>query len=359
MSRVLIVEDDETLRRSVRRSLEGAGHEVLEAGAVPEARSLLYEVGIELVLCDITLPGDSGLELVRWLSYALPEVAVVMLTGMDDPAVAREALEMGAYGYLVKPTRPNEVLINVVSGLKRRELELARRQHVRELEAKLLVRGTALRDMVKQLEQAKASVAGAEQEAVDRLVTALTLRSEETGAHIRRVGRYAAVLAERCGIEAWSGDEMRMAAMLHDVGKIGIPDAILLKPGHLDAEEFEVIKRHCALGYALLAEGQARVLELGACIALAHHERWDGAGYPSGLHGQRIPVEGRIAAVADVFDALTSHRVYRPAMSFDQATEILLTERGRQFDPDLVELFLDSLEAIAMIRSDHPDHAAA
>jgi putative two-component system response regulator len=284
---------------------------------------------------------------------------VIMLTGVDDPAVATEALAIGAHGYLVKPIAPNEALINVVSGLRRRELELERKAYVRELEAKILTRTSALRDALQRLEQTEASARYAERDTVDRLVTALSLRSEETGAHIRRVGSYSQLLARRSGANSWSEEQIRLAAMLHDVGKIGIPDAILLKPGPLNDEEFTIIKRHPALGSSLLAEGESPLLRLAAEIALTHHERWDGRGYPHGLAGDAIPVFGRIAAIADAFDAMTSDRVYRPALPVGEALSEIRGERGRQFDPTLVDAFASALDELGSIRDDYPDAPAA
>jgi putative two-component system response regulator len=206
-----------------------------------------------------------------------------------------------------------------------------------------------------QLELREASVRDAERDAVDRLVTALTIRNEETGAHIRRVGRFASLLARRAGVRLWSDDEICLAAMLHDVGKIGIPDSILLKPGPLDPDEREIIKRHSMLGNRMLADGHSPVLILGAQIALSHHERWDGTGYPHGLAEDEIPIAGRIVAIGDVFDALTSHRVYRSALPLPDAIEEMRREAGRQFDPGLLELFFGATDQLTAIRAAHPD----
>jgi putative two-component system response regulator len=278
-----------------------------------------------------------------------------MLTGVDDPAVAEEALAIGAHGYLVKPIAPNEALINVVSGLRRRALELERREYLRELEAKILTRTSALREALQRLEETEATARHAERDTVDRLVTALSLRSEETGDHIQRVGLYSQLLARRSSVNGFSEDQICLGAMLHDVGKIGIPDAILLKPGPLTDDEFAIIKRHPALGRALLAEGESPVLRLGAEIAMTHHERWDGRGYPRGLAGDEIPIFGRIAAIADVFDALTSDRVYRRAMPISDAIALLRAERGGHFDPQLIDLFISSVDELDAVRGDHPD----
>ena len=355
MARLLIVDDEPMVRRPLRRTLERGGHQVLEAANVAEARALLEAEPIELVLCDVNMPGGSGLELVRAIADGDSDAAIVMLSGVDDPAVANEALAIGAFGYLVKPIGGNEALINVSSNLRRRELELSRRQYVEELESKVLNRTAALRDALGQLELGRATLQHAERDAVDRLVAALTIRSEETGAHIQRVGRYTSLLARRAGVNGHSEDEFCWAAMLHDVGKIGIPDSILLKAGPLDREERTIMKRHAALGSELLADGSSPVLVLGAQIALTHHERWDGKGYPHGVAGEAIPAAGRVAAIGDVFDALTSDRVYRQAMPVAEAAAQMGAERGRQFDPDLLDVFLGALDDFEAIRAAHPD----
>lgn len=354
MARLLVVDDEALLRRALRRTLERAGHEVVEAADVASARELLSRTdGIELVFCDVGLPGESGLELVRSLEGS--DIASVMLTGIDDPGVADSALAVGAYAYLVKPLGPNEVLINVASALRRRDLELAHREYLRELENKVVLRTSALRDAVETLQRNAPHARLVEQEIIDRLVAALTLRSEETGAHMRRVGLYAAHLARITAPSRWSGHEIRVAAMLHDVGKIGIPDSVLLKPGRLTEEEFEIMKRHCVLGESLLKGGGSQLLTLAAEVALTHHERWDGTGYPNGLTGQEIPLSGRIVMLADVFDALTSHRVYRDAICLRDALRIIEAGRGTQFDPDLVSAFTSQPEALEAIRGSNPE----
>jgi putative two-component system response regulator len=352
---ILVVDDEAPLRRALRRTLERAGYGVTEAANVAEARRILEVEPIALVFCDVNMPGESGLALVRTAVARDSDIAVIMLTGVDDPAVAEEALTIGAHGYLVKPIAPNEALINVVSGLRRRALELERKAYVRELEAKILTRTSALRDALHRLERTQATARHAERDTVDRLVTALSLRSEETGSHIRRVGYYARLLAQRRRVNGFSEEEICLAAMLHDVGKIGIPDAILLKPGPLTDEEFAIIQRHTSLGRALLAEGESPVLRLGAEIAMTHHERWDGGGYPGGLAGETIPIFGRIAAIADAFDAMTSDRVYRKAMSIPAAITEIQAERGRHFDPALADVFVSAVDELSAIRGEHPE----
>ncbi|MCA1844514.1 MAG: response regulator [Actinobacteria bacterium] len=355
MSRILVADDEEGIRRLLRRTLERNGHTVTEAVDVTEAAERLATEPFDLLLCDINMPGGSGLDLVRQVDAELPNTVVMMVTGVDDPAVAEEAMAMGAYGYMVKPFKANEAVIHVAGALRRRELELAQRRHFKELESKVASGTTALRQALSRLERTEETARSAERETADRLVTALVLATEETEGHIERMSRYAAALAERRGLDAWTSEEFRLAASLHDIGKIGVPAAILLKPGPLTEEEFEVVRRHPNLAAELLTEGTSQTSALGARIALTHHERWDGAGYPTGLAGEAIPVEGRIAAVADAFDALTSDRVYRRALPVEEALTVLRAERGAQFDPALLDLFEESIDEMLAIREAYPD----
>jgi putative two-component system response regulator len=355
MAHLLIVDHEDDVRNSLRLVLEGRGHSVREAAGVVGARERLEAETFDLVLYELNMAGESGLELVRQVAAELPDTAVVTVTNVDDPVLAEAAMAMGAYGYLVKPIGTNEVLINVDSALRRRDLERAHRSHMDELESKVLSRTTALRQALQQLEQAETRSHLAGRETAERLVAALTLRSEETGGHIERMSRYGAALAARAGLDAWTDDEFRVAAMLHDVGKIGVPDAILLKPGPLSEIEHAAIRRHCQLGVSLIGESRSRVLVLGTRIALTHHERWDGTGYPAGLAGEAIPVEVRVTAIADVFDALTSDRVYRSAVAPDQAMSMMRAERARHFDPAMLDLFEADLAGMVAIRDQYPD----
>jgi putative two-component system response regulator len=358
VARVLVVDDEVVVCRAIERILKAAGHDCRVANSVAEARAELSRLPFQLVLCDVNMEGESGLALVAEVSRELVDTAVVMVTGVDDPAVARQAITLGAYGYLVKPFTPNEILIQAEGALRRRTLERARRFHTEELEAKLLDRSAALRGAFRQVEEAQASASVAHHEMVERLTMALTLRDEETGRHIERVGRYAALLGDHAGVRDWPAEDLRMAAMLHDVGKIGVPDMVLLKPSALSEDERVMIRRHPEIGHRLLEAASNQALRLGASVALSHHEWWDGTGYPQLLAGEAIPIEGRLTAVADCFDALTSDRVYRPALSLDEATAAMERERGTHFDPRLLDVFLARLDQFWQIRQELPDPEA-
>jgi len=358
MAIILVVDDDPQVRAVLRRLAERAGHQVLTADSVSHARRTLAAQDVNLVICDSSLPGEDGIVLVREIAAQLPDTAVFMLTGVDDPDLAQQVLELGATAYVMKPFAPNEILINIANSLRLRELEQERRRHLRGVETTLIDRTQALQAALCELESAGSDdLDGSAHDLADRLTSALTLRSEETGAHIDRMSQYAVILAEAHGV-AWPAETVRIAGMLHDVGKIGVPDAVLLKPGPLTPAEFELVKRHPEFGFRLLANSAAEPVRLGASIALTHHERWDGGGYPRGLAGERIPIEGRIAAVADVFDALTSNRVYRAAMPITDAVRMLEDGRGTHFDPNLVTHFIGALDEILAIRDRYADPPA-
>jgi len=354
--RLLVVDDDDAFRATMVRVLGAAGYECDEAANADDARRRLEDSDIAAVLCDIRMPGTSGIELLRWIAADFPAIAVVMTTGIDEPATAQLAFEIGAYGYLVKPFTRNEVLIALAGAMQRQELEVVRAAEMRALQRRL-ERLRMLRNVVVDIERTGPTDADAE--TMERLARAVSLRDEETGAHIERMSRYAAVLSDTLGLPHHTRDEIRLAAALHDVGKIGVPDTILLKPSALTPDEYVVMQRHSQIGYQLLAESDSHLLALAAKVALEHHEWWDGSGYPHGRHEEEISPEARVAAVADVFDALTSHRVYRAAMSVDDAVAVMTELRGRQFEPRALDGFLDSLAEFAAIRAEHPEQEDA
>ena len=333
LDRVLVVDDEEPVRRMIARMVTSGGEWDCETAAdAAEARMLLARRGFSLVICDVNMPGESGTDLTRWIREHHPDVAVLMATGIDDPQLAQSVLELGAYGYLVKPFKRHEVQINVANALGRRRLELENRDHRALLEQRVEERTQELRR--------------SREETIRRLSLAIEFRSRETGEHVERIGNGAAVIARRLRLNPGRCELIRLAAPLHDVGKIGISDEILLKPEPLTPAERKRMENHAEIGYRLLTGSGSDLLETAATIAWTHHERWDGIGYPRKLAGEAIPIEGRITAVMDVFDALTHDRVYRPAMTLDRALEIIRDGRKRHFDPGVVDAFLATLDEL-------------
>jgi putative two-component system response regulator len=333
----------------VGRVLERAGYDWTPARSVVDARERLAESEFSLLLSDMNMPGESGLELVEHVRAEYPRTAAIMVTGEDNPQVASAALELGVYGYIIKPFTANQITIAVDNALRRRELEIENEAHREALEQIVRVRTTALERSAKQLKLTR-------EETIRRLSRAVEYRDEETGGHTERMSRYCAVLARRAGLDA---ESLRVASPMHDVGKVAVPDDILLKPGRLTPEERRQMELHTVIGYEILSGSGSALLELAATIAWTHHEKFDGSGYPRGLVSSAIPLEGRAAAIADVFDALTSDRSYRPAFTVEAALEMMREERGRHFDPELLDLFFDAIEDVIAIRNRFSDESVA
>ena len=347
------------MRSLADRLLTAAHYLVVQASSVEEARSLWDQHRPEVALVDLSLAGEPGSTLLKEKWVRDIDTVVVVLTGSDDLDLADEAFEQGAYGYLVKPFTTNELLMQVSSALRRRRLERAVIDQVQELERKVVESATWVSDLRVRLEAVTSGSSLADEQTIEHLKSAVSLRDDQTGRHIERVSLTAAALADWRGFVVDPAPAIRLAAAMHDVGKIGIPDWVLLKPGRLSADERTIIERHCELGHALLSVSSSPVLKLAASVALNHHERWDGDGYPNRRHADEIPLEARITSVADVFDALTRDRVYRAALPVDTAADIMLRDRGGLFDPELLDLFLDRLDDVLAITKDLADPPTA
>jgi len=354
--RILIVDDEETIRQQLGRLLTMHGYNCTLAADAQEARRHLAQKHFALVLCDVNMPGESGMELIKHiLLLEFPFTAAVMVTGVDDPLIADIALKSGAYGYIIKPYEANEVLINVANALRRRQLEIENQSQLDKLEDMVMERTEALRRKIRQLEKAHEEVRLSREETVQRLALAAEFRDTDTARHLQRMSLYCAVLARRYGLEPDRCELIRIASPMHDIGKIGTPDHILLKPGKFSPEEFEVITRHSEMGRHILDGSRAELLKLAAMIAWTHHEKFDGTGYPRRLSGEAIPLEGRIAAIADTFDALTTKRVYKPAFSVEQTLDIMRESRGKHFDPSLLDTFLGAVDEVLVIKDQFSD----
>lgn len=350
---ILVVDDEAPVRRILSRALQRLGHECVEASDANEARAAIANRRFELVLSDVNMPGDSGIDLIKDLFQADPHLALMMVTGVDDPSLAEEALALGAYGYIIKPFEMNEIVIGVSNALRRRSLEIENARHRQHLEAMVKERTAGLWKAVQQLEQARDDLRSSQAETVHRLSLAAEFRDDETGAHIQRMSQYCGVLAQKVTGDAERAELLQVASVMHDVGKIGIPDSILLKPRKLTPDEYEAMKQHALVGHRILSGGSSELLQLAASIALTHHEKVDGTGYPHGLSGDDIPIEGRIAAIADVFDAVTTDRVYRKAFTLAGALQIMREGRGTHFDASLLDAFFDSMDLVLRIKQEN------
>jgi putative two-component system response regulator len=327
--RILAVDDQDVNLMFLRRTLERAGcHHVITEKDPARVPAVFLQTEPDLVVLDLHMPGMDGFELMERLAPIAggrTGVPFLVLTGDGGEEIKRRALETGARDFLTKPFSPTELLLRVRNLLEVHQLHRRLREQNSSLEQQVAQR-------TRELEQARLEV-------LARLALAAEYRDDATQEHAWRIGRTCGLLARLIGLDDRQVELIERAAPLHDIGKIGIPDAILLKPGGLTEEEFAEMKRHTTIGTEILSGSSSALLGLAEQIALTHHERWDGNGYPAGLRGEEIPLPGRIAAIADAFDALTHKRPYKLAWPVDQAVREVLAQRGRQFDPHLIDVF--------------------
>ena len=331
-ARILIVDDEEDNVELVRRILESDGFSAIESTNDPrEVADRVLDFEPDLILLDILMPHMNGYEVLGRLGEPDLEDAscpVLVLTSDHSRQAQRQAWMAGSKDYVTKPLSPSEVRMRVRNLIETRLLHLELKEHNELLEDRV-------QERTAELEEARMQV-------LFRLARAAEYRDDETGQHTRRVGRSAATIARTLGLEKDEVSRIRLAAPLHDVGKIGIPDRILLSCERLSDDEFRVMQTHCSIGADLLASEGVPLLDLAAEIALNHHERWDGTGYPNRVGGDEIPVTGRIVAVADTFDALTHARPYKKAWPVEAAVKEVEDHSGRAYDPEVVEAFQEA-----------------
>jgi putative nucleotidyltransferase with HDIG domain len=337
-STVLVVDDEEAIRAYLSAVLKFEGYDCRTFGGSSAALDYLAsaEHPADLMLTDIKMPGMTGIELLRTVKQLKPKMPVILVSGLYELALAIEALEYGADDYLKKPVRPRDVLTAVGKYL------------TPDTEAQEELIQEALRDFLASREDPHGS------EHIAAIFRSLGFRRYETFQHSKRVAAYSRLFGERCGLPEADLERLELGALLHDIGKIGIPRNVLLKPGSLTDEEWRVMRTHPSIGHRMMARFPE--LDREADVVLAHHERWDGGGYPSGLKGDEIPLFARLFSIVDAYDALTSDRPYRPAQGVDAAKKEIAAGAGDQFAPALVEVFLGIPDvALEMIRERYPD----
>jgi response regulator RpfG family c-di-GMP phosphodiesterase len=334
---VLVVDDDTAVRELLADGLESFGYATVQASGIDEAFEIVKGQPLRLVLSDIDMPGGDGIQLLNRVKRYAPDLDVIMVTGAIDADTAIQAIRQGASDYVTKPFNLDEVQIVVERTLEKRRLILENRAHQEHLEELVAQRTKELLEKKDEVEKLYSELEGTYEATLQALVTALDLRDNETHGHSYRVVEYAVVVAERMGVSPEEAAWIRRGAILHDVGKIGVPDAILRKPDKLTPEEWVEMRRHPEMGYQMLKH--IPFLKPALDIVLYHQERYDGTGYPFGLAGDAIPLGARIFAVVDTFDAMTSDRPYRPALSMDAVRAEIERCTGTQFDPKVVEAF--------------------
>jgi putative nucleotidyltransferase with HDIG domain len=330
-TKILIVDDDGSVRDVIAVLLGEEGYACSTVSSAEAALDAARQTEFPLVISDVRMPGRDGFWLLERMRDSHPDTAVVMLTAYGDTEAAVECLRNGAADYLLKPPKVTELIRAIERALGRRRLELARQKYRRSLENRV-------REKTAELSRALRDLEATYSQTLWSLVAALDAREHETGDHSQRVVRYSLAVARRLSLPERELPDLGRGALLHDIGKIGVPDAILLKPGKLDEAEWAEMKRHPRIGYEILRS--IDFLERSAEVVLSHQERWDGGGYPRGLRGEEIPIAARIFAIADTYDAMTSDRPYRRALSAEAARDEIARCAGTQFDRRCAEAFL-------------------
>ncbi len=328
---ILIVDDDAAVRDVISVLLAEEGYVITSAPSAEQAIELVGHDQVHLVISDLKMPGHDGLWLLDQMRKEHPDTSVIMLTGFGDTEAAVECLRRGATDYLLKPPKITDLIRSIERALSRRRIDLARRRYQKRLERKVA-------DKTQELMQALEELEGSYQTTLLALLAALDAREHETSDHSQRVVRFTKAVAKVIGFDGKDLGDIGRGALLHDIGKIGVPDSILLKPGPLTADEWVEMRKHPDIGFQILKG--IPFLTTPAEIVLSHQERFDGGGYPRGLKGEQIPIGARIFAISDTFDAITSDRPYRKGRSYDVAREEIARCSGTQFDPDCVKAFL-------------------
>jgi|WetSurMetagenome_2_1015567.scaffolds.fasta_scaffold38932_2 putative two-component system response regulator len=325
---VMVLDDEKPIQRTLGRLLKFNGYPYSLASDTNEARSILKMQDIALILCDVNLPGESGMEFIKHVSNEYPETAIIMVTGSDDTELAEAALDMGAYGYVIKPFRSNELMINIYNALRRRTLEINTHANIVNMEKMISERTSELQTAMEKLEKTLNGV-------IHAISMIVETRSPDSAGHQQRVSDLATDICKEMGLPHDRTEGIRMAALIHDLGKIAVPVDILNKPGSLTETEFDLMKIHPQAAFDIL-KGIDFPWPLSK-IVLQHHEKLDGSGYPHKLRGtMEIILEARILAVADVFEAMAS-RNYNPALGKEKAVAELIQGRGTSYDADVVD----------------------
>ena len=351
---ILIVDDEVPIQRLLSMMISRLGYRCITASSAPEAIEKIQTHDVDIIITDINMPGMTGVELMRHVKKMPLNIDFIVITGFVADFSYEHIIEEGASDFIYKPMSKNELLLRLKRVVRERLLLTDRNRINKRLEQnvqQLQINSEELNHALSELKSTHEKLRSAYVDTINRLVIASEYKDEDTGDHIIRMSQYCELMAQKTGLSDEDIKNVRYASPMHDIGKIGIPDSILLKPGKLTSQEFDIIKSHTTIGGKILIQSNAKVLQTAYDIALTHHEKWNGQGYPKGLKKNQIPLVGRIVGIADVFDALTSNRPYKDAYPVEVACEIIKKERENHFDPNIVDIFLDNIDDIIAIKN--------
>jgi putative two-component system response regulator len=352
--RILVADDDEMVRALHSEFVRGFGYDVELAADGIEAIAKV-SLGVDLVLTDGHMPGMDGFDVARRIRQTKrsDELPIVMVTSLEARQDRLRAYEVGINDFINKPVDHTELKLRLKWLLELKAAQDQLRNHKRNLEDTVARRTADLRNALEEVTRAQRLVQEGHLDTIRRLTIAAEYKDHDTAGHIERIGRYSEVLGHAMHLAPGTVDLLLHAAPMHDVGKIGIPDHILLKPGPFEGDERAIMNTHTTIGAQILAGSTSPVIQMGERVALAHHERWDGGGYPKGLSREEIPIEARVCAVVDFYDALTMDRPYRKAVPRDEVVRMILQAAGTHFDPSVVEIFVDVRADIEEIHAEY------
>ena len=347
---ILVVDDNLQNIELMQAYLEPKGYKTVTATGGQQALDLLAEQPIDIILLDIMMPGMNGFEVTRRVreNAVLKLLPIILITALRETKERVEGIDAGCDDFITKPVDKNELLSRVKSLLKIKDYNDLRTNYQKQLEAEVAQRTESLKHAMQAIKDASL-------ETINRLTKAAEYKDEETGAHIQRMSLYSEAVARSFGLDETTVKNILFSASMHDLGKISTPDHILLKPGQLDAAEWEIMKQHTVVGASILSGSDSEVIKLGEVIARSHHEKWDGSGYPDGLKGNEIPIAARVVAIADVFDALSSKRPYKKSFSQEKTFAIIREGSGNHFDPAVVDAFFAVQEEILAIKQKYAE----